>query len=88
MPTNLTLLCANAYCQDGCAVLFADDGLVLKMSKSELLNLKEFLKNYPVLKTLKVRNRTYEVDNDENPKYGVVYTSHTVYEVAFQSTAL
>jgi len=36
MPSNLTLLCANTYCQDGCAVLFADDGLVLRMSESEL----------------------------------------------------
>ena len=30
-PSNLSLLCANAYCQEGCAVLFAQDGLVLSM---------------------------------------------------------
>ena len=86
MPTNLTLLCANAYCQDGCAVLFANDGLVLRMTKSELANLKEFLTNYPVIKTLKVRNRTNEVDQDNNPTIGVE-TSHTVYEDALQGTA-
>ena len=63
MPSNLTLLCANAYCQDGCAVLFADDGIVLRMSKNELVDLKDFLRRYPVIKHLKVRNHTYEVDN-------------------------
>ena len=62
MPAHLTLLCANAYCQDGCAVLFADGGLVLRMTKAELAALKEFLRNYPVVKQLKVHNRTYEVD--------------------------
>ena len=87
MPSNLTLLCANAYCQDGCAVLFANDGLVLRMSKSELSSLKEFLQNYPVVKTLKVRNRTYEVDNNMNSTDGLVDNSHAVYEDAFQGTA-
>ena len=90
MPSNLTLLCANAYCQDGCAVLFADDGLVLRMSKSELSDLKDFISKYPVAKSLKVRNRTYEVDNklcvavDDR-----VECSHSVAvdEVAFQGTA-
>ena len=42
MPTHLTLLCANAYCTDGCAVLFEDGGLVLKMTKAELAALKDF----------------------------------------------
>ena len=67
MPSDLTLLCANAYCQDGCAILFANDGLVLRMSESELSSLKEFLKEYPVVKYLKVQNRTYEVNNAKNP---------------------
>ena len=63
MPEHLTLLCANAYCQDGCAVLFADGGLVLKMTAGELEGLKAFLKSYPVQKVLRVNNRTYEVDH-------------------------
>ena len=62
MPSHLTLLCANAYCQDGCAVLFANDGVVLRMTAAELEGLKEFLKSYPVQKVLRVNNRTYEVD--------------------------
>jgi hypothetical protein len=40
MPRNLALLCENAYCQDGCAVLFEDGGLVLKMNQAELTALK------------------------------------------------
>ena len=62
MPQHLTLLCANAYCQDGCAVLFANDGVVLRMTEDELAVLKTFLKSYPVQKHLLVNNRTYEVD--------------------------
>ena len=62
MPPHLTLLCANAYCHDGCAVLFEDGGLVLRMTKAELAALKEFLSAYHVVKHLTVNNRTYEVD--------------------------
>ena len=65
MPKHLTLLCANAYCTDGCAVLFEDGGLVLRMTKAELAALKEFLSSYPVVKHLVVNNRTYEVDNHQ-----------------------
>ena len=63
MPSHLTLLCANAYCCDGCAVLFEDGGLVLRMTKAELVALKDFLSSYPVVKQLIVNNRTYEVDH-------------------------
>ena len=63
MPSHLTLLCANAYCQDGCAVLFEDGGLVLRMTKAELAALRDFLSSYPVVKELVVNNRTYEVDH-------------------------
>ena len=66
MPRHLTLLCANAYCQEGCAVLFEDGGLVLQMNQAELTALKEFLRTYPVVKHLKVNNRTYEVDQLED----------------------
>ena len=85
MPSNLTLLCANAYCQDGCAVLFANDGLVLRMSESELADLKEFLKEYPVVKNLKVRNRTYEINNEVCNLVNATDTA--TYEDAYQGTA-
>ena len=65
MPKHLTLLCAHAYCTDGCAVLYEDGGLVLRMTKAELAALKEFLSSYPVVKHLVVNNRTYEVDNTQ-----------------------
>ena len=82
MPSNLTLLCANAYCQEGCAVLFAQDGLVLSMTASEVTALREFIDKYPVVKRLKVANRTYEVDqSSSNPS-----SEHPV-EHAFNSTA-
>jgi hypothetical protein len=68
MPKHLTLLCANAYCTDGCAVLFEDGGLVLRMTKAELAALKEFLSSYPVKKHLVVNNRTYEVDHQATPE--------------------
>ena len=64
MPNRLTLLCAHAYCQDGCAVLFEDGGLVFKMTRAELAALKVFLSSYPVEKQLIVDNQTYEVDSN------------------------
>ena len=82
MPSNLTLLCANAYCQEGCAVLFAQDGLVLSMTEGEVTALREFIDKYPVVKRLKVANRTYEVDqSSSNP------SSEQPVEHAFNSTA-
>ena len=50
MSTDLTLLCANAYYRDGCAVPFGDSGLVLRMSEDELLELKTFPQNYNAVK--------------------------------------
>eukprot|EP01041_Mallomonas_annulata_P008698 gene8698-17971_t len=62
MPSNLTLLRALAYAEDG--------GMILRLNPSELSVLKNFLKKYSTEKDLKVNNRTYEVDNyidDVNP---------------------
>ncbi len=61
MPQDLVLLCANDYAQEGAAILFKDDGIVIKMTDDEILELKHNLSQYPVLKKLVVRNRTYEV---------------------------
>lgn len=81
MPSHLTLLCANAYCQEGCAVLFAADGLVLRMSESEVSSLREFISKYPVIKHLKVSNRTYEIADP------LSCPTPTSVEHAFNSTA-
>ena len=90
MPEHLTLLCANAYCQEGCAVLFADSGIVLRMTATELDGLKAFLRSYPVQKQLRVRNRTYEVDPSSTSTQPLtVELAHVAYtlEEALQGTA-
>ena len=63
MPSNLSLLCANMYASDGAAVLFKDEGFVLKLSDDELHIFKNFVAEFDVFKKLKVVNRTYEIDN-------------------------
>ena len=57
MPSNLTLFCTNAFSQVGCAVLFAQDGLVLSRTESEVTAIREFIDEYLVVKRLKVANR-------------------------------
>lgn len=62
MPPNLVLYCANDYVQGGAAVLFPDDGVVLRLTTEESDGLRKFVE-----KNLTVKNRTYEVvdDNDD-----------------------
>lgn len=62
MPENLVLLCANDYAQDGAVVLLPNSGMVIKMSENERKELLKTLNKYEVTKYLKVKNRTYEVD--------------------------
>jgi hypothetical protein len=62
MPKDLVLLCAHEYASDGAAILFNDGGLVLKLSENEVEELRDYIKNYPVLKRLQVKNQTYEVE--------------------------
>lgn len=64
MPRNLCLLCANDYAKEGAAILLADDGIVVKMTPTQVNKLRDFLKDFPVVKHLQVRNQTYEVVND------------------------
>lgn len=66
MPSNLVLLCAS----DGAAVLFKDGGVVVKLDSDELRDLKAYLANYEVVKRLKVKNRTYEVDESAVSELG------------------
>eukprot|EP01031_Cornospumella_fuschlensis_P025284 gene25284-30532_t len=62
MPEDLCLLCAHDYAKDGAVVLFADRGLVLKLTPQQALHLREMVENLPRSMDLKVKNRTYEVD--------------------------
>ena len=61
MPLGLVLLCANDYVQDGAAVLFPEDGKVLRLAAEQQDALRAFIAGFPVEKDLVVRNRTYEV---------------------------
>lgn len=64
MPKDLALLCANDYVESGVAVLFHGDGVVLNMGQHDIERLREYLRQYDVIKRLIVKNRTYEVDNE------------------------
>ena len=66
MPRNLALLCAHEYTKEGATVLFPDNGVVIKLNKAEQEQLREFIRPFPLVKKLVVRNRTYEVDPDPN----------------------
>jgi len=52
MPRNLALLCAQNYVTDGAAILFPNNGQVIRISSEE----RDWLV---------VRNGTYEVDPDD-----------------------
>jgi hypothetical protein len=63
MPRDLVLLSAVDYVRDGAAVLFPEDGVVLSLTDEEERQLREFVRELPVRKRLRVRNHTYEVDD-------------------------
>lgn len=64
IPADFVLLCAQAYAYDGSNLLFKDSGLVLRFSNEELVEVKQFIKNFHVMKQLTVRTQTYEVEKD------------------------
>ena len=66
MPRNLALLCAQDYVSDGAAVLFPNDGKVIRMTPNEREALKDYIAAFPTIKRLIVRNRTYEVDSESS----------------------
>lgn len=65
MPSDLVLLCAHQYAMDGAVIMFGDGGVVLKLSNSELDDLKQLISQYSVFKKLCVVNRTYEILNED-----------------------
>ena len=66
MPTHLTLLSAHDYVKDGAAVLFPNDGVVLRLTDTEREALQKFIETFEVSKQLLVNNRTYEVAHHVN----------------------
>lgn len=61
MPRNLVLLSGHEYAKEGAAVLFPEDGRVVQLTVEEQDALREFLRPFPTVKELIVKNRTYEV---------------------------
>eukprot|EP01041_Mallomonas_annulata_P002805 gene2805-5522_t len=101
MPSNLALLCAHAYAEDGAVILFGDGGMVLRLQSDQLNELKQFLSQYPKEKILRVNNRTYEVEDktinmNDNTILNIIDTnnvnessnSSTDIESAFSNTAV
>jgi len=84
MPPDLVLLSAHDYVQDGAAILLPDKGVVLSMDADDRAQLMNYLRQYHVLKSLKVKNRTYEVDTEYNAP---IIEVSAVSEEAFNSTA-
>jgi hypothetical protein len=88
MPEELALLSAYLYVQDGAALLFPSEGVVLKLSAKELQSLKDYVKNFERIFNLKVVNNTYEVDRTTMNNEQEQSTYHPLSkEVAFSSTA-
>lgn len=77
MPKDLVLLSAHSYAKDGAAILHENGGVVLRLTDQELKSLMDSVQQYPILKTLTVKNRTYEVNSN----------SHQHKETAFTNTA-
>jgi len=94
MPSDLVLLSAHSYVQDGAAILLPDGGIVLEMDADERAQLLDYLQRYSVKKRLVVNNRTYEVAHSVEdgivPSDDCVFTntgSVRVGEEALNSTA-
>lgn len=75
MPKDLVLLSGHQYASDGAAILHKYGGKILQLTDSQLQNLLEFIKQYQTRKTLKVVNRTYEIDKDHDHKQEIYPTA-------------
>ena len=61
MPSDLVLLCAADYTQQGATILLPNEGFVLALSPEEQQFLRSYAQDKPIQKQLTVRNNTYEV---------------------------
>ena len=60
MPSDLVLLYAADYTQQGATLLLPNKGFVFALSSAEQQNLRSYIQDKPILKELTVRNNTYE----------------------------
>jgi hypothetical protein len=67
MPSDLVLLCAADYTQQGATILLPTEGFVLSLSPTEQQYLRTYAQQHPIQKQLAVRNNTYEVVDAPQP---------------------
>ena len=68
MPSDLVLLCAADYTQQGATILLPNEGFVLALSPDEQEFLRTYASDKPIMKQLIVQNNTYEVvDKTSSP---------------------
>ena len=60
--SNLVLHSANAFAQDGAAILLPDSGFVLRLDDEERQRLVQYLKQFKSTFQLNVVNRTYRIN--------------------------
>ena len=61
MPDDLVLLCAADYTSSGATILLPNEGYVLSLSPNHQQYLREYAQQHDIIKTLTVKNNTYEV---------------------------
>ncbi len=79
MPEDLVLLCANEYAKDGVVMLFGEDGMVLRLRENEEEEFRRWIRDYPVVKKLLVKNSTYRVVEDEDAEEVVAMAANTYF---------
>jgi len=75
MPDNLVLLCAHQYVsKHGAAILFKDEGIIIDLNKDTMMEFKDYINQYPVAHKLHIRNKTYELaDEQSSHQYQLLY---------------
>ena len=66
MPSDLVLLCAADYTQQGATILLPNEGFVLALSSADQQYLRSYAQNKSIVKELTVRYNTYEVIEDSS----------------------
>ncbi len=63
MPEHLCLLCAYEFARDGAAILMESGGCVIRIQPEQMGEFMAYIKQFPTLLKLSVKNQTYEVDH-------------------------
>ncbi len=63
MPEHLCLLCAYEFAREGAAILMESGGCVIRIQPEQMGEFLAYIKQFPTLLKLSVKNQTYEVDH-------------------------